>query len=87
MDKHPRLRSVGVGETFSCITGKLVMSAVREDTISSVGILQVRAGHNADYEAPVHAMHSIFEEENTNAVPLVEAGNAFNTVEWKGISS
>ena len=38
------------------------------------------AGHEAGCEAAVHAMHDIFEEENTEAVLLVDASNAFNSV-------
>ena len=85
LNKHPRLRPTGVGEALWCITAKLVLPAIQEDTTASVGLLQVHAGHHAGYEAPLHAMHSIFDEENTDAVLLIEAGNAFNTLNRKVI--
>ena len=31
----------------------------------------------------MHAMHSIFDEENTEAVLLIDAGHAFNAVNQK----
>ena len=40
--------------------------------------LQVCAGLRSGSEAAVHAVHSIFEEEETDAVLLIDASNAFN---------
>ena len=37
-------------------------------------------GHEAGCESIIHAMHSIFEEESSEAVLLVDASNAFNSV-------
>ena len=56
------------------------MAVVRQDVISSVSSLQVCVGHEAGCEAAIHAMHSIFEEENTEAVLLIDAANAFNSI-------
>ena len=68
LDKKPGLRPIGVGEILRRIAGKVVVSVIREDIITSVGSLQVCSGHEAGCEAAVHAMHDIFEEENTEAV-------------------
>ena len=83
LDKHPGLRPIGVGDVLRRITGKVVVSVLRKDVIASVGSLQVCAGHDAGCGAAVHAMHSIFHEENTEAVLLIDAGNAFNAVNRK----
>ena len=83
LDKHPGLRPIGVGEVLRHITGKVVVSVLRKDVIASVGSLQVCAGHDAGCEAAALAMHSIFDEENTEAVLLIDAGNAFNAVNRK----
>ena len=48
--------------------------------MSSVGLLQVCAGHEAVCEAAIHAMHTISEDEKIEAVLLVDAANAFNSV-------
>jgi hypothetical protein len=52
----------------------------REDILQSVGSLQACAGHEAGCEAAVHAMQRIFNEEDTDAVLLIDATNAFNSV-------
>ena len=83
LDKHPGLRPIAVGEVLRRITGKVVVSVLRKDVVASVGSLQVCAGHDAGCEAAVHAMHSIFDEENTEAVLLIDAGNAFYAVSRK----
>ena len=44
----------------------------------AAGPLQTCAGHAAGSEAAVHAMHTIFKEEGTDAVLLIDATNAFN---------
>lgn len=38
------------------------------------------ARHDAGCQAAIHVMHSIFKQGNTEAVLLIDAGNAFNTV-------
>jgi len=80
LDKNPGLRPIGVGEVLRRIIGKVVTYTLRNDVIKSVGSLQVCAGHEAGAEAAIHAMHSIFEDESTEAVLLVDAANAFNSV-------
>ena len=80
LDKNPGLRPIGVGEILRRIAGKVVVSTIREDITESVGSLQVCAGQEAGSEAAVHAMHEIFKEQDTEAVLLIDATNAFNTV-------
>ena len=46
----------------------------------AAGVLQTCAGHDAGAEAAIHAMREIFAHENTDAVLLVDASNAFNQV-------
>ena len=65
-----------MGEILRRIAGKVVDSIVREDLIRSVRSLQVCAGHEAGCEAAIHAKHSIFNKEETEAVPLIDASNA-----------
>ena len=40
--------------------------------------LQTCAGHGAGAEAAIHAMSRMFEEEESDAVLLLDASNAFN---------
>ena len=41
------------------------------------------AGHESGCEAAIHAMNQIFNEEDSEAVPLIDASNAFNAVNRK----
>ena len=53
---------------------------MKEDIIRSVGNLQVCAGHESGCEASIHAISQIFKEEDSEAVLLIDASKAFNTV-------
>ena len=48
LGKNPGLRPIDVDEILRRITGKVLVSAMKEDITSSVGSLQVCAGHEAD---------------------------------------
>ena len=74
------VRPIGVGKVIRRVIGKCVMKVTKEDVIDDSGSLQVCAGLRNGSEAAVHAMHSIFEEEETDAVLLIDASNAFNTL-------
>ena len=83
LDKNPGLRPIGTGEIFRRIAGKVIVSHIRKDLISSVGSLQVCAGHEAGCESIIHAMHKIYEEDESEAILLVDASNAFNSMNKK----
>ena len=83
LDKNPGLGPIGVGEILRRITGKITVSVVKKKVISSTGSLQVCAGQEAGSEAAIHAMEKIFKEESTEAVLLVDAPNAFNSINRK----
>ena len=44
------------------------------------GPIQVCAGHQAGAKSAIHAMSSFFQEENTEGVLLINASNAFNSL-------
>ena len=83
LDKNPGLRPIVVREILRRITGKVIVSVVKKEVISSMGSLQVCAGQEAGSEAAIHAMEKIFKEESTEAVLLVDAANAFNSINIK----
>ena len=83
LGKNPGLRPIGVGEILRRITGKVVVSVLEKEVISSSGSLQVCAGQEAGSEAAIHAMEKIFKEESTEAILLVDAENAFNWINRK----
>ena len=78
LDKCPGVRPVGVGEVVRRVIGKAVMRIVKRDLQDAVGSIQLCAGQDAGCEAAVHAMECIFAEDDTEAMILVDATNAFN---------
>ena len=79
LDKgNGEVRPIGVGEVIRRIIGKCVTKVVKQDILESSGSLQVCAGHKSGSEAAVHAINSLFQHEETDAVLLVDASNAFN---------
>ena len=57
-----------------------MLKTVSDDVQSAAGPLQTCAGHEAGCEAAVHAMREIFTFEDTEAILLVDASNAFNAI-------
>ena len=65
------VRPIGVGE---------VMNVSKGDVVEASGSLQLCAGQTSGSEAAIHAMHAIFEADDTDAVLLIDASNAFNAL-------
>ena len=63
--------------------GKAVLATIGDDIQEAAGAMQVCAGHQAGSEAAIHAMRENFEDPNTEAALLVDASNAFNTLNRK----
>eukprot|EP00111_Clytia_hemisphaerica_P004992 TCONS_00014349-protein len=78
LDKNPGVRPIGIGEVLRRIFGKTLIHVIKGDIMNAAGSLQVCAGQQAGSEAAVHAM--IFNEQSTDAILLVDASNAFNTL-------
>ena len=51
----------------------------------AAGSLQVCAGQEAGSEAVFHAIYDVYQQDETEAVPLVDADNAFNSISRKEI--
>ena len=75
------VRPIGVGEMIRRITGKCVSRVGKQDVIDACGATQVCAGHKPGNEAAIHAMHNIFESDETDAALLIDASNAFNSLD------
>ena len=84
LDKCPGVRPVGVGEVVRRIVGKAVMKVVKRDLQEAIGSIQLCTGQDAGCEAAVHAMQHLFTNENTEALILVDATNAFNRLNRQG---
>ena len=80
LDKNPGLQPIGVGEILRRIIRKVIVSVLKKEAVSSAGSLQVCAGKEAGSEAAIHAIEKISKVESTEADLLVDAENAFNSI-------
>ena len=83
LNKNPGVRPIGIGDTARRIIAKSVLMVIRGDIQDAAGTLQLCAGQISGIEAAVHAVRSAFEDDNTEAVLLVDASNAFNSLNRK----
>ena len=58
----------------------MILATIGDDFQEAAGALQVFAGQQAGCEAAVHAVRMIYEEPSNEAVLLLDATNAFNTL-------
>ena len=62
------------------IIAKCVAGATKQDIIEASGPPQVCAGLKSGAEAAFHAMHGIFDADDADAVLLIDASKAFNSL-------
>ena len=80
LDKSPSIRLIGIGEVLGRIVGKIISLNIKRDIKDACDPIQVRGSHSAGAEAALHPMAAIFQAEETEAVILVDAANAFNSM-------
>ena len=80
LDKNPGVRPVGIGDTVRRILAKAVLSVVKLDIQEASACLQMCGGQISGIEAAVHAARTAFDSNDTEAMLLVDATNAFNSL-------
>ena len=83
LDKCPGVRPIGIGEVPRRITAKAILKIIGSDVVEAAGPLQLCAGQDGGCEAAVHAIRTIFQAPETEAVLLVDANNTFNSLNRK----
>ena len=78
MKEDDGVRPIGIGEVLRRIMGKSVAKVIGSDIQLAGGTLQTCTGVEAGIEASIHAMSRIFQDEQCEAVILIDADNAFN---------
>ena len=71
------VRSELEGNTARRIIAKAIMMTLRDDILDMTGTLQLCAGQTAGCEAAIHAVRHMFNDNECEAVLLVDATNAF----------
>ena len=62
------------------IIAECVTRVTKQDIIEASGPLQVCTGLKSGAEAAIHVMHGIFDADDAAAVSLIDASNAFNSL-------
>jgi len=83
LNKNPGVRPIGVGEVARRIICKAIMIVVKKDVMVSAGPLQLCTGIPSGCKVAVRAMAELFEEPESQGVLLVDAENAFNSLNRK----
>ena len=80
---NPGVRPIGVGEVLRRLVGKLLIGVIKEDITTAAGPIQTCTGVKAGIEAAIHTMRHVYRDQNTEAILLVDAENAFNNLNRK----
>ena len=80
LDKNPGVRPIGICETVRRIVSKAVLYVIKDDIQHATGSIQLCAGQIAGIEAAIHATCLQFSSPDTEGVLLVDASNAFNSL-------
>ena len=78
--KNPGIRPIGVCEVARRIIGKVILLVTSLHIQRAAGPLQLCTGQEAGIEAAVHTIQSLIEQDETESVLLVDAQNAFNSL-------
>ena len=80
LDKCPGVRPIGICETARRIVAKAILFVTKSDIQEAAGVRQLCGGQIAGIEAAIHSVHREFHTEGVEAVLLVDASNAFNSL-------
>ena len=80
LDKNPGVRPIGVGEVIRRIVTKAILRVIQRLVEEACGILQTCSGLPCGIEAAVHAMREVYAANSTEGILLVDATNAFNSL-------
>ena len=80
LDKNPGVRPIGVGEVARRIICKAILTILNPDILDVVGPSQLCAGQDSGCEAAVHTIRHLYSDPNIEGLLLVDASNAFNSL-------
>ncbi|KAL5467485.1 hypothetical protein EMCRGX_G031714 [Ephydatia muelleri] len=80
LDKNTGVRPIGICEVTRRIISKAVLSILRVDIQEAAGSIKLCAGQISGTEAAIHAIRDSFHSAQCEAVLLIDANNAFNSL-------
>ena len=73
-------RPIGIGEVFRRVITKAIIFSQRGAVKEAAGSVQLAAGQAGGCEAAIHALFDRFEEDDCEGALLLDASNAFNSL-------
>ena len=80
LDKCSGVRPIGIGDTARRIITKAVLVVARGEIQEAAGSVQLCAGQASGCEAAIHSVRAGFQDDDAEAALLVDASNAFNSI-------
>ena len=80
MDKCPGVRPIGIGEVVRHILSKAILSVDHPLSKRLLDPHQLCAWQKSGCEAAIHVLEELFHEDTTEGILLIDASNAFNTL-------
>ncbi|CAM1297505.1 Uncharacterised protein r2_g683 [Pycnogonum litorale] len=80
LDKNPGVRPIGICEISKRIITKAILQVSKGEILSATGTKQLCTGFDSGCEAAVYAMESMLKDLATEGILLVDATNAFNSL-------
>ena len=80
LDKNPGVRPIGICDVAQRIISKAILFVIKGDIQEAAGSRQLCGGQIAGIEAAVHSVRTLFESDTTEAILLLNARNAFNSL-------
>ena len=83
LDKNPGVRPIGVGEVLRRIIGRSFLKCLSNDLKLLGQSDQLCLGQKCGIEHAIHALRHEFETPQAEAMLLIDAENAFNSLNLK----
>ena len=74
------LRPIGIGEVLRRIIGKTDAQCTKSDFKNLAKNFQLRLGQKCGIKYAIHSLRNEFEKPETDAILLIDAENAFNSL-------
>ena len=74
------MQPIGIGDTARRIIPKAILTITKLDIQKAAGSVQLCAGQISSIEAAIHAVDCLFQQKSTEAILLMDASNAFNSL-------
>ena len=83
LDKNPGVRPIGIGEVMRRIIGRTKTKCLKKELTSLGSNYQLCLGQKYGIEYAIHTLRDQYSKTSADAVLLIEAKNAFNSLNRK----